>query len=64
MLCCEAVGGAFGNVLLERSKGLRYIELNSGSLKISVSSWMYNLSIYFECVLVLTYVSHSVKILL
>ena len=38
--------------------------MNSGFLKISVPSWMFNLSIYFECVLVLTYVSFSVKILL
>ena len=28
--------------------------MNFGSLKISISSGMYNLSIYFECVLVLT----------
>ena len=38
--------------------------MSSGSLKISVSSWMYNLSIYFKCILVLTNVSYSVKILL
>ena len=38
--------------------------MNSGSCKISISSWMFNLSIYFECVLVLAYVSYSVKILL
>ena len=40
------------------------IKMNSGSLKISVSSRMYNLSIYFICILVLTYVSYSSKILL
>ena len=28
--------------------------MNSGSFKISVSSWMYNLSFYFKCILVLT----------
>ena len=33
--------------------------MNSGSLKISVSSRMYNLSIYFDCILVLTRVSYS-----
>ena len=38
--------------------------MNSGSLKISVSSCMYNLLIYFKCILVLTIVSYSVKILL
>ena len=43
---------------------MRYIKLNSGSLKISLSSRMYNLSVYFECVLVLAYVSYSVQVLL
>ena len=33
--------------------------MNSGSLKISVSSRMYNLSIYFDCFLVLTRISYS-----
>ena len=33
--------------------------MNSGSLKISISSRMYNLSIDFCCVLVLTKVSYS-----
>ena len=43
---------------------MRYVELNSGVLQISISSWMDNLSVYFECVLVLTLVSCSIKILL
>ena len=30
-----------------------------GGLKISISSRMYNLSIYFNCILVLTNVSYS-----
>ena len=38
--------------------------MNSGSLKISISSRVYNLSIYFKCFLLLTYVSYSIKILL
>ena len=38
--------------------------MNSGSLKISISSWMCNLSIYFKCILVLTNMSHSIEILL
>ena len=33
--------------------------MNSGSLKMFISSRMYNLSIYFCCVLVLTKVSYS-----
>ena len=33
--------------------------MNSGGLKISISSWMYNLSIYFDCVLILISVSYS-----
>ena len=33
--------------------------MNSGSLKISVSSRMYNLSIYFDCILALTRISYS-----
>ena len=28
--------------------------MNSGSLKVSIPSWMYNLSIYFKCILILT----------
>ena len=27
--------------------------MNSGSLKISISSWVYNLTIYFKCNLIL-----------
>ena len=38
--------------------------MNSGGLKISVSSWMYDLSVYFKCFLVLTNMSYSIKILL
>ena len=34
--------------------------MHSGSLKISVSSRMYNLSSYFECILILANVSYSV----
>ena len=33
--------------------------MNSVSLKISVSSRMYKLSIYFYCILVLTRISYS-----
>ena len=33
--------------------------MNARGLKTSVSSWMYNLSIYFDCILVLTNVSYS-----
>ena len=43
---------------------MRYVELNSGVVPISISSWMNNLSVYFECVLVLTSVSCSMMILL
>ena len=43
---------------------MRYVELNSGVLQISISSWMNNLSVHFECVLVLTLVHCSIKILL
>ena len=35
--------------------------MNSGGLKISISSWMYNMSIYFNCILVLTNVSYSIN---
>ena len=38
--------------------------MNSGSCKISISSWMYDLSIYCGCILVLTWVSCSIKVLL
>ena len=38
--------------------------MNSGSLKISVSSRMYRLSIYFKCILISANVSWSVKVLL
>ena len=38
--------------------------MNSGGLKISISSWMYNLSIYFESFLNLAQVSCSVSVLL
>ena len=33
--------------------------MNSGSLKNSISSGMYNLSIYFCCVLILAKISYS-----
>ena len=38
--------------------------MNSGGLKISVSWCLYDLSIYLKCVLILPYVSYSIKILL
>ena len=38
--------------------------MNSRKLKILVSSWMYSLSIYFKCILVLANLFYSVKILL
>ena len=34
-------------------------QIEVGGLKISISSWMYNLSFYFNCILVLTNVSYS-----
>ena len=43
---------------------MRYVELNSGVLQISISSWMNNLSIYFLCGVVLTLMFCSIKILL
>ena len=43
---------------------MRYVNLNSEVLQLSILSWMINLSVYFECVLVLTLVSCSIKILL
>ena len=43
---------------------MRYVELNSGGLQISILSWIYNLSAYFERVLILTLVSCYIKILL
>ena len=36
--------------------------MNSGSLKISVSSRMYNLSIYFDCILVLTFLFYLILV--
>ena len=36
------------------------VEMNSGGLKISISSWMYDLSIYFKCILILTNMSYSI----
>ena len=39
--------------------GIEVYQNELGSLKISISSRMYNLSIYFCCVLVLTKVSYS-----
>ena len=38
--------------------------MSSGSLKTSVPSWMYDLSIYFKCVVILANMSFSIKILL
>ena len=38
--------------------------MNSGSLKMSVLSWMYDLSIYFKYILILTNMSYSIQILL
>ena len=38
--------------------------MNSGSCKISISSWMYDLSIYCSFFLVLTWVYCSIKVLL
>ena len=35
------------------------VMFGSGGLKISISSWMYNLSIYFNCILVLANISYS-----
>ena len=35
-----------------------------GGSKISVLSWMYDLFIYFKCILVLTNMFYSIKILL
>ena len=43
---------------------MRYVELNSRGLQISVLYGMNNLSVNFECVLVLTSVSCLIKILL
>ena len=33
--------------------------MNSGGLEIFISSWMYNLFIYFNCILVSTNISDS-----
>ena len=38
--------------------------MNSGGCKFSISSWMYDLSIYCGCTLVLTWVSCFIKALL
>ena len=38
--------------------------MNSGGMKISISSWMYNLSINFMRILILSNMSYSIKILL
>ena len=38
--------------------------MNSGSCKIFITSWLYDLSIYCGCILVLTRVSCSIKVLL
>ena len=38
--------------------------MSSGSLKISVSSRVYNLSVCFKCILILAYVSYSIKVLM
>ena len=35
------------------------MKINSGSLRVPISSWMYNLSVYFNCILVLTMISDS-----
>ena len=43
---------------------MRYVELNWVFFQNSISSWMNNLLVYFECVLFLTLVSCSFKILL
>ena len=38
--------------------------MSSGGLKISISSWVYDLSIYFKSILILACMSYSVKVLL
>ena len=44
---------------------IRVKKINSGSCKISIWSWMYDLSIYCSClILVLTRVTCSINILL
>ena len=46
---------------------MRYVELNSGGLQTSISSWMYILSVYVERVLVLMiggYLFDSLMVLL
>ena len=35
--------------------------MNSGRCKISISSWMYDLSIYCGCIFVLVWMSYSIK---
>ena len=39
--------------------GIGVYQNELGGLKISVSSRMYNLSIYFDCILILTKISYS-----
>ena len=43
---------------------LGHVKMKSGSLKHFISSWMYDLSFYFECVPILANMSDSIKILL
>ena len=43
---------------------LGHVKMKSGSLKIFILSWMYDLSFYFEWVLILANRSYSIKILL
>ena len=38
--------------------------MNSGDLKISISSRVYNLSMYLKCILILANVSDSIEVLL
>ena len=38
--------------------------MNSGGLKISISSRMYNLSMYLRCILILANMSDSIEVLL
>ena len=60
---CERSGGVSGNVLLKISEVVGVNDWgisNSGGLKISISTWMYNLSIYFDYILILTNVSYSI----
>ena len=58
MLRCERSVGVSGNMLVGFSgvfgDGIGVYQNYSGGLRISVSSWMYNLSVYFNCILVFT----------